>query len=83
MDYINEMYVISGPRLAQLLRAELELAALEQGGVDNWGHYCDAKWEYLKKLRRECKIPDEDDFYFEEIASMKMKNYKKLNDMDI
>lgn len=83
MSYINEMYVVSGPRLAQLLRAELELAALEQGGVDNWEHYCDAKWEYLKELRRECKIPDEDDFYFEEIASMKMKNYKKLNDMDI
>jgi len=33
---------ITFPRLAELLKAELELQALHNGGVDNWDWYSDS-----------------------------------------
>ena len=38
------------PRLAKLLRHEIELLALQKGGVDNWDWYGDCFTEKVDKL---------------------------------
>ena len=38
------------PRLAKLLRHEIELLALQDGGVDNWDWYDDCFTEKVDKL---------------------------------
>ena len=38
------------PRLAKLLRHEIELLALQNGGVDNWDWYGDYFTEKIDKL---------------------------------
>ena len=41
---------ISVPRLAELLRNEAELLALQAGGVDNWDWYGDCFTEEVEEL---------------------------------
>jgi hypothetical protein len=41
---------ISVPRLAELLRSEAELLALQAGGVDNWDWYGDCFTEEVEEL---------------------------------
>jgi len=40
-------YIISEIKLARLLKAEMELEALECSGVDNWGFYGEHWDEYF------------------------------------
>jgi len=39
---------ISVSELANLIRCENKLSALECGGVDNWSWYSDSMWEYAR-----------------------------------
>ena len=41
---------VSVPRLAELLRNEAELLALQAGGVDNWDWYGDCFTEEVEEL---------------------------------
>lgn len=41
---------VSVPRLAELLRSEAELLALQAGGVDNWDWYGDCFTEKVEEL---------------------------------
>jgi hypothetical protein len=41
---------VSVPRLAELLRSEAELLALQAGGVDNWDWYGDCFTEEVEEL---------------------------------
>ena len=41
---------VSVPRLAELLRSEAELLALQAGGVDNWDWYGDCFKEEVEEL---------------------------------
>lgn len=41
-------YIIDEERLKELLKAELKLMALENGGVDNWSWYSDSLNDFLK-----------------------------------
>ena len=41
---------VSVPRLAELLRSETELLALQAGGVDNWDWYGDCFTEEVEEL---------------------------------
>lgn len=64
-------YIIDGKRLASLLRKEWKLAALENGGVDNWDWY------------GESLFPDEGETY-EDIENKSdeelLKNYEKVKE---
>lgn len=42
-------YIIDEERLRELLKAELRLMALENGGVDNWSWYSDSLSDFLKE----------------------------------
>ena len=44
---------ITEKRYLELVEAELELQALNSGGVDNWQWYCESRHDYLKFLREE------------------------------
>jgi hypothetical protein len=46
MKYVR----VSVPRLAELLRNEAELLALQAGGVDNWDWYGDCFTEEVEEL---------------------------------
>lgn len=64
-------YTISEKRLKELVLAELNLSALEQGGVDNWEWYGDSVSDFLSRLSEEYKQNFED---FEDMAEFFMKN---------
>lgn len=79
----NEYYKISKKRLLKLLEADAKLEALENGGVDNWEWYGTSICDYLLDIANEV-IPDasdddKDDFYFEDIAIMRLRNYETLD----
>lgn len=64
-------YTISEKRLKELMLAELNLSALEQGGVDNWEWYGASVSDFLNHLSEEYKQNFED---FEDMAEFFMKN---------
>lgn len=64
-------YTISEKRLKELVLAELNLSALEQGGVDNWSWYGDSVSDFLNRLSEEYRQDFED---FEDIAEYFMEN---------
>lgn len=45
---MENKYIVPEKRLRELLETEARLAALEQGGVDNWEWYSDSLNDYLK-----------------------------------
>lgn len=56
-------YEISEDRLRRLVEAELELAALQQGGVDNWPWYGESCHDFIGEMAKELNIdPYEADF---------------------
>lgn len=64
-------YTVSEKRLKELILAELNLAALEQGGVDNWEWYGDSVSDFLNRLSEEYEQNFED---FEDITEFFMEN---------
>lgn len=64
-------YTVSEKRLKELILAELNLSALEQGGVDNWPWYGDSVSDFLNCLSEEYKQNFED---FEDMAEYFMQN---------
>ena len=78
---MDETYIkISKTELKNLLWANEKLAALENGGVDNWGFYSDAISEYLAAAynisveeveRRELTIKD--------LVEKEIETYEKIS----
>lgn len=60
-------YIVSEENLLELVRDSLELAALNSGGVDNWGWAGDSCSEYLDELAKEYKL-ESDDLSFYDVA---------------
>lgn len=58
---------IDRKRLIELLAAELELNALNCGGVDNWDWYGDSCCDAIRELARFYHL-DEDEVTFKDIA---------------
>lgn len=65
-------YTISEERLSQLLKKELELEALEAGGVDNWSWYDEA---FISYLDREYYIEDVDQEYEQLTLEVLLKEF--------
>lgn len=61
------MIEVSKERLVQLLAAELELNALNCGGVDNWEWCGDSISDALTELANEYNL-DREDLSFEDVA---------------
>lgn len=76
----KKFYKVEEKDLLDMLRAYEKLTALEQGGVDNWVLYGDSLADHLLFLRREYRVPDEEDFYFENVAKIQLKNYEEIKD---
>lgn len=65
-------YVIEESRLLRLISSASKFTALECGGVDNWTWYGESLYNYLS----DCLGNDEDeDFGFNEVARMKIKQF--------
>ena len=75
---------ITEKRYLELVEAELELQALNSGGVDNWQWHWESRHDFLKFLRTECYDKeiiekycnehqcDIDDLYFEDFAYIEL-----------
>lgn len=44
---INELYIINGDQLEELIRSDITLTALESGGVGNWEWYSESIHDFL------------------------------------
>lgn len=64
---------IEEAKLIELIARSEELRALENGGVDNWGYYCDALNEYRKEKADRYGLDENSDMY--EIAQAKLGEY--------
>ena len=58
-------------KLLDLLEAYFKLAALENGGVDNWEWYGDSLCQYLQE--DEMNRPQDDNYDFRDMAENYMK----------
>lgn len=65
-------YTVSEEVLRDLIRDSLELAALNCGGVDNWGWAGDSCSEYLDELAGEYDL-EREDLSFEDVATAMME----------
>lgn len=84
MSYINgedKNVIISKSRLLHLLNCELELEALQAGGVDNWGYYSDSFKDMVDMiLEDEGKTREEvgEDYCLYDIAEERLKDYEEV-----
>jgi len=70
-------YIINENRLKQLLISEIELEALQQAGVDNWGSY-GIHWDYYFDLEdKNVGVDDIDELIQKEVNSM-LSNFQLL-----
>lgn len=74
----KKFYKVEEKDLLAMLEAYERLAALEEGGVDNWVWYGASLTDRLIFLRKEYGISDEKDFYFEDVAEIQLKNYEEI-----
>lgn len=76
---MNKTYTITRAQMLNFLAAEMKLEALENGGVDNWGHYGDAISDYQRSWLDywDFSIVDEEDVpeTFEEMAEYEIGQY--------
>ena len=88
MDLMNnnqeQLYIIHELDLIEFLSALHELRALQSGGVDNWEWAGESCRDYLKSCIKFYNITfeneeDEDDFTFEDIARLSLKEFIKYN----
>lgn len=70
-------YKIEAEELKRLLKAKMELQALNFGGVDNWSYYGDAVWDYIAQWNLENGKEDLE-LDLDDIAAIMMEGYEKL-----
>ena len=80
-------YIIKESELLELLEANLRLAALENGGVDNWGWYGDSLCDYLRNYCEWNNIQYEDEegdpiIDYDTLALLELEEYRELTPRD-
>lgn len=84
MSYINgedKMVKITKSKLIRLLNAEMELEALQAGGVDNWTWYSESFHDYVEQYLEDNNLNrDEvgDDFCIYDIAKKDAETYEEV-----
>lgn len=76
-------YVIKESELLELLEARLRLAALENGGVDNWEWYGDSLCDYLRNYCEWNNMRYEDEegdpvIDYDTLALLELDDYREL-----
>lgn len=64
---------IEESKLVELIARSEELRALDNGGVDNWSHWCESRAEYLEEKRTKYNLDEDADF--KNIAKAKIGSY--------
>lgn len=76
----KKFYKVKEKDLLNMLKAYEKLTALEQGGVHNWDLYEDSLTDRLIFLGREYGVFDKNDFCFNDVAKIQLKNYEEIKD---
>ena len=80
-------YIVKESELLELLEANLRLAALENGGVDNWEWYGDSLCDYLRNYCEWNNIQYEDEegdpvIDYDTLALLELEDYRELTPRD-
>lgn len=80
-------YIIKESELLELLEARLRLAALENGGVDNWEWYGDSLCDYLRNYCEWNNMQYEDEegdpiIDYDTLALLELEEYRELTPRD-
>ena len=80
-------YIIKESELLELLEANLRLAALDNGGVDNWEWYGDSLCDYLRNYCEWNNIQYEDEegdpvIDYDTLALLELEDYRELTPRD-
>ena len=80
-------YVVKESELLELLEARLRLAALENGGVDNWEWYGDSLCDYLRNYCEWNNMRYEDEegdpvIDYDTLALLELDDYRELTPRD-
>ena len=80
-------YIIKESELLELLEANLRLAALENGGVDNWEWYGDSLCDYLRNYCEWNNMQYEDEegdpvIDYDTLALLELEDYRELTPRD-
>ena len=80
-------YIIKESELLELLEANLRLAALENGGVDNWEWYGDSLCDYLRNYCEWKNMQYEDEegdpvIDYDTLALLELEEYRELTPRD-
>lgn len=80
-------YVVKESELLELLEARLRLAALENGGVDNWEWYGDSLCDYLRNYCEWNNMQYEDEegdpvIDYDTLALLELDDYRELTPRD-
>lgn len=80
-------YIVKESELLELLKARLRLAALENGGVDNWEWYGDSLCDYLRNYCEWNNMRYEDEegdpvIDYDTLALLELDDYRELTPRD-
>ena len=80
-------YIIKESELLELLEARLRMAALENGGVDNWEWYGDSLCDYLRNYCEWNNMRYEDEegdpiIDYDTLALLELEEYRELTPRD-
>lgn len=80
-------YIVKESELLELLEARLRLAALDNGGVDNWEWYGDSLCDYLRNYCEWNNIQYEDEegdpvIDYDTLALLELEDYRELTPRD-
>lgn len=84
MSYINgedKLVKINKSRLIRLLNAEMELEALQAGGVDNWSWYSESFQDYINQYLKDNNLTRDDvgdNFCIYDIAEKDADTYEEV-----
>lgn len=74
-------YEVSQDELKCLLHLAHKAAALEEGGVDNWGWYGESISDFIEEKKKEFPpLKDDPDVCLEDIAEESLKQYKIIRE---
>ena len=68
-------YKIPEEQLIQLLKSDYELIALEDGGVDNWPFYGEARQNYVEAVK---PLEAKKDYWFYDLAKDALKDFEVI-----
>lgn len=71
-----EKYTLTKNELKKLITAQLRLAALEFGGVDNWEWYSESIEDFIRNWAIETGKLLNKDWSFEDIVEEELKSYE-------